>query len=379
MSRYKDFFEKNKPTTPCLIMDISQAKKNLVNLQSLSPRAKIYYAVKANPSANILSCFIEQGAFFDGASINEIKLVLSLGCNPNRICFGNIAKKTEDIKAAYDCGVPLFVADSKEELSKIAKYAPGSKVLIRISANGTNAVFPLSSKFGCEVDTAVTLVLDSVKMGLKPHGISFHVGSQQLNPYDWEEPIREASFIFQEVSRHGITLPVLDLGGGFPIDYQKEVPEIKYFIEVIDKLLETHFSSHTPEIFYEPGRFLVGNAGEIFSQVILTTDRENLEGEKRRWVYLDIGVYGGLPHASDSLIYYNLETCRTGEMVVTSLAGPTCASSDIMYKKDHFLLPCDLQSGDIVRIKNTGAYTFSWSTIGFNGFAPLQVYCIDPE
>ena len=70
MSRYKDFFEKNKPTTPCLIMDISQAKKNLINLQSLSPRAKIYYAVKANPSANILSCFIKLGAYFDAASVN---------------------------------------------------------------------------------------------------------------------------------------------------------------------------------------------------------------------------------------------------------------------------------------------------------------------
>lgn len=378
MSRYKDYFEKNKTTTPCLILDISQAKKNFSNLQYLSPLAKIYYAVKANPSANILSCFIEQGAYFDAASINEIKLVLSLGCEPNRICFGNIAKKTEDIQAAYDYGVQLFVADSKEELSKIANYAPGSKVLIRISTNGANAVVPLSFKFGCEVDTAVTLVLDSVKMGLKPHGISFHVGSQQLNPYDWEEPIREASFIFQEVSRHGITLPVLDLGGGFPIDYQKEVPGIKYFIEVIDKLLETNFPSHIPEIFYEPGRFLVGNAGEIFTQVILATDRENLKGEKRRWVYLDIGVYGGLPQASDNIIHYSFKTDRTGEMVATSLAGPTCASSDIMYKKDHFLLPCDLQSGDIVRIENTGAYTLSRSSIGFNGFVPLQVYCIDP-
>ena len=206
MSRYKDFFEKIKPMTPCLILDVSQAKKNLSNLQYLSPRAKIYYAVKANPSANILSCFIEQGTFFEVASINEIKLVLSLGCDPDRICFGNIAKKTEDIEAAYNYGVQLFVADSKEELSKIAKFAPGSKVLIRISTNGANAVWSMALKFGCDVNTAVKLVLDAVKMGLKPHGISFHVGSQQLNPYDWEEPIREASFIFQEVSRQGIVV-----------------------------------------------------------------------------------------------------------------------------------------------------------------------------
>ena len=246
-------------------------------------------------------------------------MVLSLGCDPNRICFGNIAKKTEDIKASYDCGVKLFVADSKEELSKIAKYAPGSKVLIRISTLGANAVWSMALKFGCDVDTAVKLVFEAIKIGLKPHGISFHVGSQQLNPYDWEEPIREASFIFQEVSRHGIILPALNLGGGFPIDYQKEVLDVKYFIEVIDKLLETHFPSHIPEIFYEPGRFLVGNAGEIFSQVILATDRENQKGEKRRWVYLDIGVYGGLAEASDSEIRYNLETDRTGEMVVQAL------------------------------------------------------------
>ena len=98
MSRYKDFFEKNKPTTPCLILDVSLAKKNLINLQSLSPRAKIYYAVTANPSANILSCFIKQGAFFEVASINEIELILSLGCDPNRIYFGNIAKKCRILK-----------------------------------------------------------------------------------------------------------------------------------------------------------------------------------------------------------------------------------------------------------------------------------------
>jgi ornithine decarboxylase len=370
-----NFFREHQPATPCLILDLNKAKSNFETLQNLMPNAKIYYAIKANPHEKILKCFIQQGSCFDAASINEIELILSLGASADQICYGNVAKKTTDIQAAFALGVKRFVIDSHEELEKMAQYAPQSLIYVRINTSGKNAVWPLSQKFGCSVETAIELMINAKDKNLTPFGIAFHVGSQQLNPYDWEAPIRDAAEIFQALKARDIELQSLDLGGGFPIPYHEEVPDIQVFTQTIQQLLNHHFPQTMPEIVLEPGRYLVGSAGTLFTEVVLATTKR-AQGEEKRWVYMDTGVFGGLAEASDQMIQYHISSARSGELVATTLAGPTCDSMDVMYKKDKIQLPKDLKSGDVLSFHHAGAYTTTYASIGFNGFAPLNVYCL---
>jgi ornithine decarboxylase len=368
------YFHEQQLNTPCLVLNIAQAKQNFQTLQQFVPNAKLYYAIKANPHPDILKCFIEEGAYFDAASINEIKLILSLGTTADRICYGNVAKKNKDIKEAYNLGVTRFVVDSIEELHKMAIFAPQSMIYIRISTSGANAVCPLSQKFGCHIERAIDLIGKAKDLDLIPYGIAFHVGSQQLSPLGWEAPIIDAATIFSEAAKKGIQLHSLDLGGGFPVPYHDEVPSIDVFTTTINQLLNQYFTK-MPEIIFEPGRYLVGTAGTLFSEVVLATTKY-ANDEERRWVYLDIGVFGGLAEASDQLIQYDILSQKTGALIPTTLAGPTCDSMDIMYKKDKLHLPNDLATGDIVRFKNAGAYTTTYASIGFNGFTPLDVYSV---
>jgi ornithine decarboxylase len=125
----------------------------------------------------------------------------------------------------------------------------------------------------------------------------------------------------------------------------------------------------------EPGRGLAGGAGVIQAEVVLIARKDY--ADRKRWVYLDIGKFGGLAETMDEAIKYPIATQRdggaTGPVVI---AGPTCDSADILYEHSDYKLPLDLKVGDKVTIHGTGAYTSSYSSVGFNGFAPLQTYCI---
>jgi ornithine decarboxylase len=372
---FENFFTQEQPATPCLILDVNQAQANFDRLQALLPEAKLFYAIKANPHPEILKSFILAGGYFDAASIPEIELVLSLGARPERICYGNIAKKKQDIKTAYELGVERFVADSEAEIVKIASVAPKAKIYFRIATTGQNAVCPLSQKFGSSVAQAKRCIILSRDLGLEPFGIAFHVGSQQLSPKGWESPIRDAGELFAWSNTQDIELKSLDLGGGFPVPYHQDVPGIEHFTQAIEAYIHQYFPSIKPEIVLEPGRYLVATAGTLFSEVVLVSSKFNEEQEKR-WVYLDVGVFGGLAEAADNMIIYAIESKRQGPKEVCALAGPSCDSMDIMYREDKLRLPSDLEAGDIVQIKHAGAYTTTYASIGFNGFAPLTVHCL---
>jgi ornithine decarboxylase len=100
--------------------------------------------------------------------------------------------------------------------------------------------------------------------------------------------------------------------------------------------------------------------------------------DDRRWVYLDIGRYNGLAETECEYITYQLCTPgRDGETGPVYLAGPTCDGDDVIYQRNIYELPLALTAGDAVEFLSTGAYTASYSSIAFNGFAPLQTYCIN--
>ncbi|NLB83175.1 MAG: type III PLP-dependent enzyme, partial [Synergistaceae bacterium] len=216
-ARIKEFAADKE--TPFLVIDLEKIGQKYDELLGTLPFAKIYYAVKANPNEAIIRLLIKKGSFFDIASIYELDFILSLGASPDRISYGNTIKKAKDIAYAYSKGVRLFATDSEGDLEKIGKNAPGSKVFFRILTDGSGADWPLSRKFGAHPDTIFYLILKAPELGLKPYGISFHVGSQQRDIGQWDHAISTCKYLFDSAAKEGIQLQMINLGGGFPADY----------------------------------------------------------------------------------------------------------------------------------------------------------------
>ncbi len=368
------FFAERRPATPCLVLDLDVVEENYNALSRALPEARIYYAVKANPAPYILSLLARLGSSFDCASIQEIDMVLAAGANAADISYGNTIKKQADIARAYQRGVRMFAFDSIAELDKIAVAAPGSRVFCRILTSGEGAEWPLSLKFGCAPAMAKELLLQAAKKGVVPFGVSFHVGSQQRDPNQWDAALATTAQLFRDLEAEGVELKMVNLGGGFPTRYRNDTPATEAYGRAIFKALRAHFGNRIPETIVEPGRGMVGNAGVIESEVVLIS-RKGGEDD-RRWVYLDIGKFGGLAETMDEAIQYKIECDRSGPTKRVILAGPSCDSADVLYEKADYRLPEDLQIGDRLRIDATGAYTTTYASIGFNGFPPLEEHYI---
>ncbi|MGE0120261.1 MAG: type III PLP-dependent enzyme [Dongiaceae bacterium] len=373
--RIHQFLADRRPETPCLIIDLAVIEENYRELQRSLPLARIFYAVKANPAPEIIGKLVELGASFDVASRGEIDLCLAAGAPAERLSFGNTIKKERDIAYAYEKGVRLFAFDSDAELEKLAAAAPGASVFCRILTDGQGADWPLSRKFGCVPSMAAALLLRARDRGLDACGVSFHVGSQQTALKAWDKAVGEAAKLFRRLREDGLDLRLLNLGGGFPARYRTDVPAAPACADAVMKAMTRHFGNDLPEMIIEPGRGLAGGAGVIQAEVVLIARKDY--ADRKRWVYLDIGKFGGLAETMDEAIKYPIVTQRdggaTGPVVI---AGPTCDSADILYEHSDYKLPLDLKVGDKVTIHGTGAYTSSYSSVGFNGFAPLQTYCI---
>jgi ornithine decarboxylase len=368
------FLAEQQPQTPCLVVDLDVVAGNYKKLRNAVPDARIYYAVKANPAPAILKTLAALGSSFDTASVNEIDMVLGAGAGAERISFGNTIKKKSDIAAAYARGVRLYAFDSAAELDKIASAAPGSRVFCRILTSGAGADWPLSRKFGCDVGMARELLLAAAQRDVIPHGVSFHVGSQQRDPAAWDTAVAEAAKLFRDLEERGVRLTMLNIGGGFPTRYRKGVPALNAYGAAIKESIVRHFGNRLPDVIVEPGRQMVGDAGIIQSEVVLISKKS--EKDARRWVYLDIGKFGGLAETMDEAIQYPIVTARKGALGPVVLAGPTCDSADVMYEKADYRLPIDLEIGDKVEIRAAGAYTSTYASVAFNGFEPLRTYCI---
>jgi ornithine decarboxylase len=369
------FLEEVRPLTPCVVVDLDVVRDNYHSLRRWLPLAEVYYAVKANPAPEIVRMLTEEGSRFDVASRGEIDLCLSNGAPADRISFGNTIKKQSDIAYAYAKGVRLYAFDSDAELEKLAAAAPGSRVFCRILMTCDGAEWPLSRKFGCEIDMAKDLLVKARDLGLDPYGVSFHVGSQQTDLKQWDIAVGKAAMLFSALDAAGIDLRMVNLGGGFPARYRKEVDGIERYAEAVMDAMTKHFGNNIPSMIIEPGRSLVGDAGILETEVVLIS-RKGYDDDVR-WVYLDVGKFGGLAETMDEAIKYRIVTARDGEDASpVILAGPTCDSADILYEKAGYEMPVSLKVGDKVRILSTGAYTTSYSAVNFNGFEPLKAYFI---
>ena len=359
---------------PTLVLDTDAVARQYAALAQGLGRARIHYAVKANPSPEIIDTLVGAGSHFDAASRGEIELCLSRGAAPEAISFGNTVKRASDIAYAHQAGVTLFAADAEEELEKIATNAPGAEVYIRLLVEASAADWPLSRKFGCSSGHAVALMDQARALGLRPVGLSFHVGSQTRRAAMWAQTLSSVAEVWHAARAAGHALDLLNIGGGFPAFYGEEIDAPVSYASDVMALVADRFGD-VPRIMAEPGRGLVAEAGVIVAEVLLVSRKS--PGDLHRWVYLDIGKFSGLAETMDEAIRYQFATGRDQERTGPCiLAGPSCDSADVLYEKRMVDLPLGLRAGDRILIRNCGAYTSSYSSVGFNGFPPLDVVVI---
>lgn len=353
------------PESPYLSLDLSAVRANYRALAAVLPDAQIRYAVKANPAEPVLALLADEGAHFDVASVGEVDLCRTVGIAGPAMTFGNPIKKPAQVRHAFAAGVDGYTFDTADGAAVIAENAPGARVECRIGPSVPASVTPFGAKFGCPPERAAELLQEAARLGLRPDGVCFHVGSQQLDPRAWEIGIAAAAEIFAAVPQ----LTTLNIGGGLPIGYLQAAPQWDALAATITAALARHFGATPPRLVVEPGRALVGSAGTLVCEVVAV--RVGTDG--RRWVYLDVGRYGGLAETENEYIRYRLSTDRdhdpTHDVVI---AGPTCDGDDVLYQ--NYPLPVTLRAGDAVRIEAAGAYTTSYSSIAFNGFPPLTTH-----
>jgi ornithine decarboxylase len=336
------------------------------------PRVQAYYAVKANPDPAIVRSLYRIGASFDVASLAEFRLVYeNIKGLPakeqqdfiwDKIIYANPTKPRETLEA-LDQYKPLVTFDNLNELKKIKRFAPHAGVVLRLRVPNTGSVVELSSKFGADPSEAVTLLQAALDLGLVVEGLSFHVGSQCMNFENFVQALNISASVMQEAEARGHKIKILDIGGGFPAPYHRDVESIQVLARKINAEIDRLFSKDT-EIIAEPGRFVVASAATSIAKVIGKARRDG-----KTCYYIDDGVY----HTFSGIIFdhcqYHLKAFKRGQAEICAVFGQTCDALDTISLSED--LP-DLQLDDLVYCEAIGAYSNASAT-WFNGFAPAKV------
>jgi ornithine decarboxylase len=373
-AKLEQFLRDHRPPTPFVVVDVDAVEVRYRQLRAALPAATVFYAVKANPARPVLERLATLGSSFDVASPNEIDRCLEVGVDPARISYGNTIKKRRDIAYAASVGVGIYTVDSAEELDKVLDAAPGAAVCVRLLHECSGADWPLSRKFGCEAPDVERLLVAASDGGARC-GVSFHVGSQQRDLGAWDDTLEVVARVFDRARARGARPDFVNLGGGFPATYRETVPSIAAYGTAVNAALARWFPEGLADVMVEPGRYMVADAGLLRTEVVLVSRRSRDDHE--RWVYLDCGKFHGLAETMEEAIRYRLRTPHDGGPVgAVCIAGPTCDSADILYDKSGYELPLALAEGDLVDVLSAGAYTTTYSSVGFNGFAPLAEYYV---
>jgi ornithine decarboxylase len=353
--------------TPYLVTDLDTVADRHAAFTAALPGVRAFYAMKCNPSPEILAVLAGRGAGFEIASLGELRMLQRQGVDPADVLYSNPVKPPAHIAEAYAAGLWRFSFDSPNELTKIAEHAPGSAVYVRLCVDDRESVFPLSRKFGADPEDALGLMLLAQRLGLRPYGITFHVGSQCGSPDAWRRAIGVSGELLSRLADEGIELGMLNLGGGFPARYVAEVPSIQAIADLINPALD-ELPYRPALIAAEPGRHLVAESAVMAAGVI---GRERRGDEN--WLFADVGAYNGMMETLQTANgwHYPLWTSLADHAEVPHLpftvTGPSCDSSDTMFL--NVLLPATIDVGDTLYIGSAGAYTLSYAS-AFNGFEP---------
>jgi ornithine decarboxylase len=358
--------------TPLVVVDHDVIRANYAAFRRHLPRVQAYYAVKANPDPAIVRTLYRAGASFDVASVQEFMLVhrniehLAAAEQQDfiwdKIIYANPVKPKETLQA-LDRYKPLVTADNLLELQKIREHAPHAGVVLRLRVPNTGSMVELSSKFGCDSGEAVDLIDAAFGMGLTVEGLSFHVGSQCTNFLNFVQALNMAAAVMSEARSRGRKLTILDIGGGFPAPYHRDVKPIDGLAARINAEIDRLFPADL-QIIAEPGRFLVATAATAVARVIGKARRDG-----KTCYYVDDSVY----HTYSGIIFdhcqYHVKALRSGPTEICAVFGQTCDGLDTISLSEE--LP-DLALDDLVYAENIGAYASASATM-FNGFPPAKV------
>ncbi len=361
-----------KHGTPVVVIDHDILRRNYASFRRHLPKVQAYYAVKANPAPEIVRTLWKAGASFDVASLPEFMLVYEhIKHLPAReqqdfiwdkIVYANPIKPRETLEA-LDRYKPLVTFDNPEELRKIKRYAPHAGLALRLRVPNTGSMVELSSKFGCDPGEAVDLILDAFRTGLTVEAVSFHVGSQCTNFENFVQALNMAAAVMRESASRGHQIKILDIGGGFPVPYDRHVKPFSALARRINAEIARLFPEDT-QILAEPGRFLVATAATLVAKVVGKAVRDG-----KTCYYIDDSVY----HTYSGIIFdhcqYRVRAFKRGPAELCAVFGQTCDGLDTISQAEE--LP-SLEIEDLVYSENIGAYSNASST-WFNGFPPAKV------
>jgi len=355
------YLDKEPIETPFLLIDKDKVREKASLIGRHIKKSRVFYAVKANPDIEILRYLNKLNMNFEIASEGELEILSSIGVKPSRIISSNPVKSLKFLRIAASYGVHSVSFDSSDEVDKLAEFIPNGNVYVRLSVPNEGSEWPLSKKFGVELDEAVYLLSYARDKGLNPVGVTFHVGSQCTNIYNWNIALDKAKTLWDLAKKKGIRLKLLNIGGGYPIRYTKNVIGIEAIEKNVDSLIFERFPGDI-EVHIEPGRAVVGDAGIFVTTVIGKAKRDDED-----WVYLDVGVFNGLMESVGGIKYsYLVESHKqTRPRKQWTVAGPSCDSFDVIDK--NVTLP-EPQVGSLMLILSSGAYTVSYAS-EFNGFS----------
>jgi ornithine decarboxylase len=354
--------------SPLLIVDCERIRAQYRRLQKALPGVDLHYALKPLPHPAVVRTLVELGGYLDLATTGEVQLVSRLAVDPSICIHTHPIKRDKDIRNALAAGVTTFVADNPDEVRKFRRYRDQAKLLLRVSYRSPGAVADLSRKFGCDPEGAIDLARLAANQGIDVRGFSFHVGSQSPDPLKHVEAIESCTTLLRQARREKLgSFNVLDIGGGFPIDYAKRVPDIGRFCAPIRKALAA--LPKGVRVMAEPGRYIAGPSAIGVATVMGRAEREGLW-----WYYLDDGVYGSYSGRLYDHATYPIESLKKdGELRPSVLAGPTCDSIDVI--AENILLP-KLKAGDLLIGRVMGAYTWA-SASEFNYFPKATVVSVN--
>lgn len=355
--------------TPFLLVDKNRIVSNYKRIKNSIDHVEVFYAVKANDHSEVSKVLYKAGASFEISSLTELKILKKLGVPSSKIMCLNPIKSPEFLIEMKKLGVDIMAYDSKYEVDKIAEFAPGSKVVIRITVDNEGSEWPLTKKFGVDVVEALPLLLYAKQKGLDPIGITFHVGSQCLNKNNWVSALYVCDDIWNQAKSHGIDLYLLSLGGGIPTQHLKKIPSVQEIGDVINTTINKNFKTNRNKlrVTIEPGRGLIGDTAIMVTSVVGKAKRG-----KEDWIYFDVGVFNGFMETIQGFLY-EMTTEKKGKRKRVTIAGPSCDCVDIPF--NDVLLP-EVELNDRVYILNAGAYTTVYAS-AFNGFAIPKVYFLN--
>ncbi len=354
--------------TPLFIIDHNKIRKNYRVFKKHLPRVQAYYAVKANPNQEIIETLFKEGASFDVASYNEFMQVYTYLKHFqksdkyffiwDKIIFSNTIKDRPTLKKIKRYK-PLVTYDNADEVKKIKEYCPTAGLILRLKVPDSGSLVELGSKFGAEPGEAITLIKQAFDCGLAVEGLSFHVGSQCTNFDNYTSALEITADIFNNCRKKGYDTKIVDIGGGFPVPYDSQVPKFEQLAKIINSECNRLFPPDI-EIIAEPGRFMVATTAVLVSEIIGKARRDG-----KIFYHINDGVY----HTFSGIVFDhwkpNFRASKRGKLEVCAVVGPTCDSFDKISVSEY--LPANLQIGDYLHTENIGAYSIASST-KFNGF-----------